>query len=171
MSVLIKGMETPSCCDDCWALDDFGDYPVCRITGEQRGYNFRTREKRMDKCPLVPVPPHGRLIDRQAAIDAVEFGITFAKAFKSTGEVKELFTEGNKALKEAVERLKAVPAAQPERKEAKWVRWWEVKDDGFGGEIYTPHWKCGECGTEYLPHRASLVRYCMRCGCKMEAVE
>lgn len=61
--ILICGMEMPNCCDNCWALDDFGDYPVCRITGEQRGYNFRTREKRMDKCPLVPVPPHGRLID------------------------------------------------------------------------------------------------------------
>lgn len=66
MSVLIKGMKMPSCCDDCWALDDFGEYPVCRITGEQRGYNFRTREKRMNACPLVPVPPHGRLIDADA---------------------------------------------------------------------------------------------------------
>lgn len=63
MSILIKGMEMPSCCDDCWALDEYGDYPVCRITSEQRGYNFRIREKRMDNCPLVPVPPHGRLID------------------------------------------------------------------------------------------------------------
>ena len=63
MSILIKGLEMPSCCADCWALDEYGDYPVCRITEEQRGYNFRIREKRMDKCPLVSVPPHGRLID------------------------------------------------------------------------------------------------------------
>ena len=68
MSVLIKGMEMPSCCDDCWALDEYGDYPVCRITEEQRGCNFRIREKRMDKCPLVPVPPHGRLIDADALL-------------------------------------------------------------------------------------------------------
>ena len=54
-------------------------------------------------------------ISRQAAIDAVEFGITYAKAInKSTGEVKELFKEGNKALNEAVERLKELPSAQPE---------------------------------------------------------
>ncbi len=67
MTILIKGMEMPSCCDDCWALDEYGDYPVCRITEEQRGYNFRTREKRMDKCPLIEVPtPHGRLIDFDA---------------------------------------------------------------------------------------------------------
>ena len=54
-------------------------------------------------------------ISRAAAIEAVEFGITYAKAInKSTGEVKELFKEGNKALNEAVERLKELPSAQPE---------------------------------------------------------
>ena len=63
MGVYIKGMEMPISCDNCWALDDYGDYPRCRITEEQRGYNFPIREKRMDKCPLIPVPPHGRLID------------------------------------------------------------------------------------------------------------
>ena len=26
MSVLIKGMEIPTSCDNCWALDDYGDY-------------------------------------------------------------------------------------------------------------------------------------------------
>ena len=66
MSVLIKGMEMPTSCDNCWALDDYGDYPRCRITEEQRGYNFPIREKRMDNCPLAPVPPHGRLIDADA---------------------------------------------------------------------------------------------------------
>lgn len=64
MSILIKGIEIPECCDKCWALNDYSDYPVCLITGETRGYNFRIRERRMDKCPLVEVPtPHGRLID------------------------------------------------------------------------------------------------------------
>lgn len=52
--IAIKGMDMPKCCDDCWALDDNGDYPFCLITQETRGYNFRTREKRMDKCPLIP---------------------------------------------------------------------------------------------------------------------
>lgn len=53
MSVYIKGEKMPKCCDECWALDDDGDYPRCRITEEQRGYTFRTRENRMSKCPLV----------------------------------------------------------------------------------------------------------------------
>ena len=62
MSILIKGMEMPRSCDMCRALDDYGDYPRCIITEEQRGYNFPIREKRMDRCPLIELPPHGRLI-------------------------------------------------------------------------------------------------------------
>ena len=60
MGVYIKGMKMPKNCNDCWALDDNGDYPRCIITEEQRGYTFKTREQRMSKCPLEP---HGRLID------------------------------------------------------------------------------------------------------------
>ena len=63
MSLVIRGMEMPKSCYNCWALDDYCDYPRCRITEEQRGYTFPIREKRMDKCPLAPIPPHGRLID------------------------------------------------------------------------------------------------------------
>lgn len=48
-------MKMPEYCDDCWALDESGDYPMCRITGETRGYNFDARKKRMDKCPMKPV--------------------------------------------------------------------------------------------------------------------
>ena len=60
MGVYIRGMKMPKNCNDCWALDDDGDYPRCIITEEQRGYTFKTREQRMSKCPLEP---HGRLID------------------------------------------------------------------------------------------------------------
>lgn len=53
-------------------------------------------------------------ISRQAAIDAVEFGITYAKAIDvNTGDSKELFKEGNDALRKAVERLKDLPSAEP----------------------------------------------------------
>ena len=68
------------------------------------------------------------LISRQDAINAVKFGITYAKAInKSTGEVKELFKEGNKALNEAAERLKELPSAQPEIIRCKDCRFYEFK--------------------------------------------
>lgn len=64
MTVIIKGMDMPKNCAECFALDESGDYPYCRITGETRGYNFPVSEKVMSKCPLGEVPtPHGRLID------------------------------------------------------------------------------------------------------------
>ena len=53
MSVVINGFEMPKSCFECWALDDNGDYPRCRITQTQKGYNFPTRKERMDDCPLL----------------------------------------------------------------------------------------------------------------------
>ena len=42
----------PKCCDECFALDDHGDYPFCLISQDQRGYTFNTRSRRMPTCPL-----------------------------------------------------------------------------------------------------------------------
>lgn len=51
----------PKCCDECFALDDHGDYPFCLISQDQRGYTFNSRENRMPTCPLKaqePREPH-----------------------------------------------------------------------------------------------------------------
>jgi len=52
--ILIDRYEPPLTCGDCFALDEHGDYPMCRITGETRGYTFipMIRTRRMDKCPI-----------------------------------------------------------------------------------------------------------------------
>jgi hypothetical protein len=51
-TMLILDMPMPRACDDCPMLDESGDYPMCRITQETRGYNFNICEKRMDRCPI-----------------------------------------------------------------------------------------------------------------------
>lgn len=61
MSILIKGMEMPTCCADCELNYDCF---CCAITGhnffiEIENFDF-TKEKAFD-CPLVEVPTHGRL--------------------------------------------------------------------------------------------------------------
>ena len=56
MNKAILVIDMPKCCSECKFLNDNYDYPECIITGETRGYNFRVREKKMDKCPLKPVP-------------------------------------------------------------------------------------------------------------------
>ena len=57
MGVYIKGMEMPTRCYTCPCADleflDCNLMPGTRIE----------QHKRLDYCPLVPVPLHGRLID------------------------------------------------------------------------------------------------------------
>ena len=43
----------PTCCNECFALDDMGDYPACLISHDVRGYTFNTRTQRMPSCPLI----------------------------------------------------------------------------------------------------------------------
>ena len=85
MSVLILGAAMPKSCAECHAfLDDTGDYPMCRITGETRGYTFNVRAKQMDMCPLRPLPDkHGRLIDA----DVLESGL---KTLYKIGDIEPI---------------------------------------------------------------------------------
>lgn len=66
MSIYIKGMEMPTNCWRC-SLSQLYEKPremlVCKITHEEV-----LRHKIDGNCPLVPVPPHGDLIDRDALI-------------------------------------------------------------------------------------------------------
>lgn len=74
MSILIKGMEMPkSCrachlkmnCDDCEGLEC-----VCVPLHQQIGYlDDLLTDKCRDDCPLVPVPEHGDLVERQAVLN------------------------------------------------------------------------------------------------------
>ena len=68
MSECVVRMDMPESCDACPCLDDYGDYPRCRLSEEQRGYNFPIHEKRMPNCPIITVLPerHGRLVDADA---------------------------------------------------------------------------------------------------------
>lgn len=55
MSILIKGMEMPKNCYSCWLGHKCPKY-------EALLWNEISKERKAD-CPLVPIPPHGRLID------------------------------------------------------------------------------------------------------------
>ena len=69
MSVLIKGMKMPSSCEKC-RFSGFGglrnERVVCMFTGANA---YMNEVQYLDDCPLIPVPPHGDLIDRDELIE------------------------------------------------------------------------------------------------------
>ena len=80
-------MEMPTSCFDCPCYhhkvdDGYYDYEICRASGTVFNdvYSSVTGHKdhinpfkaRLDNCPLVPVPPHGRLIDADALMQEFE---------------------------------------------------------------------------------------------------
>lgn len=79
MSIYIKGMDMPTKCTVCPFVRDIGDYTFvgCKLNvgfAINRAFPYRHGH-----CPLVPVPPHGRLIDEQWLKDAM---ITTLEALK-----------------------------------------------------------------------------------------
>ena len=62
MSVIIKGMEMPKNCVEC-KLSDHISPTECPIYSIEKGDYW---DKRYKYCPLVEIPPHGRLIDADA---------------------------------------------------------------------------------------------------------
>lgn len=63
MSILIKGMDMPKACFKCRLLDSY--FWQCEITKKTASHSTGCVPS---YCPLVPVPPHGRLIDADALI-------------------------------------------------------------------------------------------------------
>ncbi len=66
MSVLIKDMAMPKSCAEC-ALNY--DCFKCIVTGTPffgHEHPFDDETTRLDNCPLITIPPHGDLIDRDA---------------------------------------------------------------------------------------------------------
>lgn len=66
MSILIKGMEMPHDCDECrlCAFIPVGDYAInrkCLPLNAKAEITIRRAN-----CPLIEIPPHGRLIDADA---------------------------------------------------------------------------------------------------------
>ena len=59
MSVIVKGMEMPESCYRCPMAND--DFYLCGAT--EKYLENDSEERRPDWCPLIELPPHGRLGD------------------------------------------------------------------------------------------------------------
>ena len=62
MSILIKGMEMPKRCLDCPFLIT-RDNDDCILQSDEANAKFESWDDMKASCPLIELPPHGRLID------------------------------------------------------------------------------------------------------------
>ncbi len=65
MSILVKGMEMPKSCFECVLSHSFFRDLNCANLEGMRGFvgALPHTDDRHPNCPLVLVPPHGRVID------------------------------------------------------------------------------------------------------------
>lgn len=84
MSFIIKGKVVPTCCAACNRdLAAIADCVYTRRLVLPEEHDMRSG--RHPLCPLVPVPPHDRLVEYHAAVHAVyngykDFGLTWKNA-------------------------------------------------------------------------------------------
>ena len=82
MAVYIRGMEMPSCCMFCPLSNSAGcglsNPPIIMTSKEMLA-------GRPDWCPLVPVPPHGRLIDADKLLSQYKGNIWTAQTDYAEG--------------------------------------------------------------------------------------
>jgi hypothetical protein len=70
MDILIKGMEMPKSCEECPFFD--GSWCNAQPMENWRTSYFRpSKGERQESCPLIPVPEHGDLIDRDSVATAL----------------------------------------------------------------------------------------------------
>ena len=65
MGTYIKGMEMPTSCLNCF-LSRSGCRAVLKRMRAMEARTWIPANYRHDDCPLVPIQPHGRLIDADA---------------------------------------------------------------------------------------------------------
>ena len=97
MGVYIKGMEMPTCCAGC-CLDRF-----CK--------HWDIVPYRHEDCPLVPVPtPHGRLIDADAIVKAIEADVI--RKSQAINEYDSGIRAGGRAIKQMIKKAPTIIPAE-----------------------------------------------------------
>lgn len=68
--IYIPNMERPKSCHECPLVDTLMTCPCMKMPGNDFWDSVLLEFARHECCPLIPVPPHGRLIDADALIKA-----------------------------------------------------------------------------------------------------
>ena len=101
MSILIKGTKMPKNCEECQStLGLFAD--ECPLFAEfPKKFDFDPEiyhNRRYDGCPLVEIPPHGRLIDADKLLERI----------KRDFDTKCIFNNEEEAYQSAIEDIEFI---------------------------------------------------------------
>lgn len=103
MSILIKGMGMPKSC----VYRENGHLMTCPLYDSDRyckALNTETSHRENEKlsnCPLVPIQPHGRLIDADALIEALARMVPWAIADPTSNTFLDGLSAAYKAIQTA----------------------------------------------------------------------
>lgn len=102
------------------------------------------------------------LIDRNDAVEAIEFEKVYMTAYKgnSNGYVSEgnPLKQYNKGLDDAIKAINSLAPAKPERKKGYWT------EDSDPGQIIGEHYSCSECRACFSTLKSN---FCPNCGADM----
>lgn len=98
MSIIIHGIKMPTSCWDCPCayFTEGVHHNYCQAVGYDTEI---TDDGKPDWCPLIELPPHGRLVDADALCPIVDDEVEHAKenwrqSFKSFPVSGDLYAEG-----------------------------------------------------------------------------
>ena len=139
-------------CSLSTAVDVIKDLPSAQPEIEERTEEFAQNVPKED------------LISRNAAIDAIANCTVYGNA----DELEEAVTQGNDwnrwsgGVLEALEAVKGLPSAQPERKKG----WWLIREGISDAQ-------CSECGMYFrdVYDMENSDAFCRQCGTKMEGLK
>ena len=108
MSVVIRGMKMPKSCDECPCY--YETEGAWRNECEVLGKEYIADDYRPEWCPLVELPPHGRLID------AYELAIEILKLqkYRFSIEDPEIFVS-RRMVMQAIKDKPAIIEAEEEQ--------------------------------------------------------
>lgn len=110
MGVYIRGMEMPKNCIKCKLCVSY----KCVLTGEIRWSDeFDYDSKRFEDCPLVPVPPHGRLIDADALITKDNKDYEAALDATTTVATKSMIMRIHEQMQSVISETPTIIPAEP----------------------------------------------------------
>ena len=106
MAILIKGMEMPKNCAYCPC-----EHYECGLMGdEHNGVDVTTYfegDKRHPGCPLIKVPPHGRLIDADAL--ANNMGVSGCKSHRNRNDPNYMYDHNTLMRYEIMQTIDDAP--------------------------------------------------------------